>query len=236
MVHGDLRYVGICDDLRERWGPRGYGAIHRAGPGLVGLRRQPSPGTSPPGSPHPQPSDFAPRRSNTRQVTGNRLGPFAKNHAYEGWHRGLYALDWFDSEPERALANLVDDDKAVEVWVRLHTNELPSVWAADGRQYSADFIVVETSGDHWIVEVKADNQAATEGVQAKRLAAKRWTNIVNILPFKDGRCQPGGSAAASRRTICHPCWLTNWGSVSQGMHIASQTSGMRGIVTLRGVS
>lgn len=28
VVHGDVRYVGICDDLSERWGPRGYGAIH----------------------------------------------------------------------------------------------------------------------------------------------------------------------------------------------------------------
>lgn len=28
VVDGDVRYVGICDDLGERWGPRGYGAIH----------------------------------------------------------------------------------------------------------------------------------------------------------------------------------------------------------------
>lgn len=48
------------------------------------------------------------------------------------------------------------------------------------RQYNADFIVVETNGDHWVVEVKADNQVATEEVQAKRLAAKRWTNLVNV--------------------------------------------------------
>jgi hypothetical protein len=29
VVVGDgVRYIGICDDLSERWGPRGYGAIH----------------------------------------------------------------------------------------------------------------------------------------------------------------------------------------------------------------
>ena len=39
--------------------------------------------------------------------------------------------------------------------------------------------VVESSGDHWIVEVKADNQLATEEVQAKRQAAQRWANLVN---------------------------------------------------------
>jgi hypothetical protein len=25
---GKVRYIGIADDLAERWGPRGYGAIH----------------------------------------------------------------------------------------------------------------------------------------------------------------------------------------------------------------
>ncbi len=105
---------------------------------------------------------------------------FSKSTAYDGWQHGLFALDWFDSEPERGLANLVGADKSVDAWVRLHVNELPIVWAADGRQYNADFIVVETNGDHWIVEVKADNQVAVEEVQAKRLAAKRWTNIVNV--------------------------------------------------------
>ena len=28
VVGVDVRYVGICEDLSERWGPRGYGAIH----------------------------------------------------------------------------------------------------------------------------------------------------------------------------------------------------------------
>jgi hypothetical protein len=28
VVASDVRYVGIADDLSERWGPRGYAAIH----------------------------------------------------------------------------------------------------------------------------------------------------------------------------------------------------------------
>lgn len=28
VAGSDVRYVGICENLAERWGPRGYGAIH----------------------------------------------------------------------------------------------------------------------------------------------------------------------------------------------------------------
>jgi hypothetical protein len=28
MAADEVRYIGIADDLAERWGPRGYGAIH----------------------------------------------------------------------------------------------------------------------------------------------------------------------------------------------------------------
>lgn len=64
------------------------------------------------------------------------------------------------------------------VWVRLLTKQLPILWSADGRNYNADFIVVE--GDaHWIVEVKADKDVKTADVQGKRKAAQRWMNYVN---------------------------------------------------------
>src|SRR5690348_5360894 len=28
LCAGEVRYVGICQNLAERWGPRGYGVIH----------------------------------------------------------------------------------------------------------------------------------------------------------------------------------------------------------------
>lgn len=123
--------------------------------------------------------DFAPARSNSRQITKNRHGAFARSFAYEGWERGLFDLEWFDSEPERAFANLVDDEEAVNVWVRLHIGDLPIVWAESGRKYNPDFLVVETGGDRWLIEVKADKDIETDDVQGKRQAAKRWANRVN---------------------------------------------------------
>jgi len=123
--------------------------------------------------------DFAPIRTNARPTTSIRHGPFDRRVAYEGWSsRSLYAIEWFDSAPERDLANLLDDTGDVQHWVRLHRNEMPIVWAADGRRYNPDFITVET-GSRYVIEVKADKDLNTHEVQAKREAAQRWSNIVN---------------------------------------------------------
>ena len=123
-----------------------------------------------------------PKRTNTRPVSADRYGAFKKSLAYEGWAKSVYAVEWFDSSPERTLANIVDGDGQVEAWLRLHLHELPILWSAEGRQYNADFIVVEKDGRHWVVEVKSDRDIKSADVQAKRQAAKRWVNNVNIDP------------------------------------------------------
>ena len=102
--------------------------------------------------------------------------------AYDSFSRSLYEADWFDSEPERKVANIVDDSTDVACWVRLHVGEVPILWRSDGREYNADLIVVETKGDHWVVEIKADDTVGTADVQAKRQAAMRWVNHVNADP------------------------------------------------------
>jgi type III restriction enzyme len=124
--------------------------------------------------------ELCPERVNTRPISNNRFGPFSRATAYAGWKKSIYALEWFDSQPERALANLLDDAAGVNAWLRLHTGELQILWSYDGRQYNADFIVVEDNRHHWVVEVKADKDLSTPEVQAKREAAKRWVNYVNV--------------------------------------------------------
>jgi type III restriction enzyme len=117
-------------------------------------------------------------RTLTRTVSEDRFGKFSKSVAYGGWKRSLYGVDWFDSSPERSLANIVDDHDDVEVWVRLLTGQLPILFTVEGRNYNADFIVVECDIS-WIIEVKADRDVNTAEVQAKRTAARRWMNYVN---------------------------------------------------------
>lgn len=118
-------------------------------------------------------------RASKRAVSEDRTGAFSRSLAYSGWKRSLYSADWFDSSPERAVANIVDDSEDVLCWVRLQTGELPILWRSDGREYNADLIVVDKDGTRWVVEVKSDKDMDSSDVQGKRTAALKWANYVN---------------------------------------------------------
>ena len=126
--------------------------------------------------------DFNPVRTTDKEVDHDHLGPFAKTKAYEGGSRGLFPVEWFDSEPERRVANMVDGDKTVECWVRLYVKELPILWNSGGQEYNPDLIVIDTDETHWVVEVKMDKEMKSEDVQGKREAAQRWANHVSASP------------------------------------------------------
>jgi len=121
---------------------------------------------------------FNPTRATDKSTSGDRFGAFSKALAYEGWKRSLYPLEWFDSRPERTAANTVDDDDGVACWVRLHIGELPILWNSAGQEYNPDLVVIETSGVHWVVEVKMDKEMGSADVAGKRDAATRWANYV----------------------------------------------------------
>jgi type III restriction enzyme len=125
-------------------------------------------------------------RQSKRTVILDRTGPFTKSTAYNSFTRSIYGVDWFDSKPERDVANIVDDTDTVAGWVRLQVGEMPILWQSDGRTYNADLIVAESGGDRWVVEVKSDKEVSTYEVQAKRTAAQRWVNHVNASGKVDG--------------------------------------------------
>lgn len=155
--------------------------INRAGARLIGLiaeeqrrfMKKPSYGEV------VEVKEFNPIRTNDREVSEDLYGPFDKAKAYTGWVRALFAVNWFDSEPERTTANIVDKDDNVKVWVRLYRNDLPILWSSAGNWYNPDFLVIETNGTHWVVEDKMDKEMTSEVVQAKREAAQRWANRVS---------------------------------------------------------
>lgn len=116
-----------------------------------------------------------------REVTSqDRWGAFERGAGYE-FRKSLYAQDWFDSSTERDLANLLDESSDVDRWVRLQRNDLKILWS-EAHDYHPDFMAVDTSGKHWVVEVKADRDREREDVQAKRRAASRWANHVSADP------------------------------------------------------
>jgi type III restriction enzyme len=126
--------------------------------------------------------DFAPPRVTDKPLSDDRFGAFSRSVSYDDWQRSLYPLAWFDSEPERRVANMVDGDDEVEVWLRLHTGDLPILWNSGGQEYNPDLIVMEGDGTHWLVEVKMDREMKSAEVQSKREHARRWANHVSADP------------------------------------------------------
>jgi type III restriction enzyme len=123
---------------------------------------------------------FDPPRATDRSISGDRFGEFKRSLAYDGWTRSMFVVEWFDSRTERTVANALDGDEGVAVWVRLHINELPILWNSAGREYNPDFLVVDGDGTHWVVEVKMDKEMDAADVLGKREAARRWANHVSV--------------------------------------------------------
>ena len=119
----------------------------------------------------------------------DRRGSFRKGQAYTGWKRSLYAQDWFDSEPERAVALILDKDKHINQWVRLQRGDLPITWTGTGSNYNPDFIALDTDGHHWIIEVKADKDLDSDPTVGKAEAAREAVNHFNADENVDGAWQ-----------------------------------------------
>lgn len=123
---------------------------------------------------------LAPVRFSKRETDPDRMGKFKRAAGYE-YKKSLFAQDWFDSSPERDVANILDNGNDITWWLRLQTGDLPILWA-QGREYHPDFIARDKSDVHWVIEVKSDKDLPSQEVQAKREAAKRWANHVTTDP------------------------------------------------------
>lgn len=128
------------------------------------------------------------REARKERVTGHADGSFNKSTAFNGWEKNLYSHCWFDSLPEFRAANAIDAGRSVIVWARLHINDIPITWTAEGRRYNPDFAVLEeVDGKRvgWLVETKSDKDIDTAEVVGKRRAARKWANTVNSSPDVD---------------------------------------------------
>lgn len=128
------------------------------------------------------------REARKARVAGHADGSFNKAIAFNSWKKNLYSHAWFDTTPEFKAANAIDSSAKVVVWARLHINDVPITWTAEGRQYNPDFAVIEVVDDKrmgWLVETKADKDMESTEVVEKRKAARKWANTVNSSPDVD---------------------------------------------------
>ena len=122
-------------------------------------------------------AEFGPLRTNGRPEERNRYAKFSRGVAYGSWSdRAMHTLNWFDTEPERRMANFLDDaDVRVPVWARIQRGEFVVFWK--GGRYSPDFVAT-IDGFHHLIEVKGDDRVDDPTVQAKKAAAEQWARYV----------------------------------------------------------
>jgi type III restriction enzyme len=98
-----------------------------------------------------------------------------KRFVFKGFKKGCYPFAKFDSDPERRLAVLLDDEPSVQKWMKPAPNQF-RIEDADGRPYQPDF-VVETETERLILEPKRRDLVNDPDVVRKTRAAVLWCHI-----------------------------------------------------------
>lgn len=102
----------------------------------------------------------------------------ARGNIIEGYTKSTYDSYVFDSLQEKYLADLLDNDKNVKVWVRLRTGQLPIKYIYGN--YNPDFIV-ETKDITYLVEVKDKSKLdkSDPEVIEKAKQAEEWCKVAS---------------------------------------------------------
>lgn len=95
-----------------------------------------------------------------------------KQYLFEGYKKSYYAENAFDSDDERRLSVVLEEDSEVIRFIKPPLNQLGLFYKA-AKQYNPDFLV-ETADKKYMIEVKAANQTDIEDVQEKAKAAIKW--------------------------------------------------------------
>ena len=92
-----------------------------------------------------------------------------KRYVFKGFKKGSYPFSKFDSDPERRLAVLLDDEPTVVNWMKPAPHQF-RIEDADGHPYQPDF-VVETVTERLILEPKRRDLVNDPDVLRKTRAA-----------------------------------------------------------------
>lgn len=105
--------------------------------------------------------------------------PFELRAWYGGWSKSAEFAASFDSNSgEYRFAELADRSDGVTWWLRLYQTDPVWITYDQTRRYYPDFIVIDTAGVNWLVEVKGDGQVTDTTVLAKQSAAEEWASRV----------------------------------------------------------
>ena len=100
-----------------------------------------------------------------------------KKYLFTGYKKSYYPANAFDSDTERQLSVILEEDPDVIRWIKPPLNQLGLFWKA-GQQYNPDFLVETTTGKY-MVEVKALNEVNNEEVVSKAREGIRWCTFAS---------------------------------------------------------
>ncbi len=95
-----------------------------------------------------------------------------RQYLFTDYKKSYYPENSFDSDDERRLSVILEEDNEVLRYIKPPLNQLGLFYKA-GKQYNPDFIV-ETKGQKMLIEVKASNRTTDEDVIEKAKAAIKW--------------------------------------------------------------
>ncbi len=102
-----------------------------------------------------------------------------RKYLFEGFKKSYYAENAFDSDDERRLAEILEEDPDVIRYIKPPLNQMGLYYHA-GQQYNPDFLV-ETKDAKYMIEVKASNQTSQEDVLEKAQAGIKWCECASRI-------------------------------------------------------
>ncbi|WP_296576697.1 DEAD/DEAH box helicase family protein [Phreatobacter sp.] len=100
-----------------------------------------------------------------------------KRFIFVGFEKSCYNMAKFDSDPERRMAVILEQDPSVQLWMKPGPNQF-KIYDEDNAPYQPDF-VVETKTDKLIIETKRASEMTNPLVVRKADAAALWCHIAN---------------------------------------------------------
>ena len=95
-----------------------------------------------------------------------------KKYIFDGYRKSYYPENTYDSDTERILGIILEDDAEVLKWIRLPLNQLGLFYKV-GSQYNPDFLV-ETKDAKYMIEVKGANEQNNPEVLEKAKEGIKW--------------------------------------------------------------
>lgn len=102
-----------------------------------------------------------------------------RKYLFEGYKKSYYEENAFDSDDERRLAVILEEDPEVIRYIKPPLNQMGLYYHA-GKQYNPDFLA-ETKDAKYMIEVKASNQTGQEDVLEKAQAGIKWCECASQI-------------------------------------------------------